>query len=174
MVATPIGCARCGYLPETLVTEVRLTHPPSVGNNPTTSLTFTRTSSPHAVRDTSGAPGEVRLFFHHDFYISESEVGNTAYFDPDEKALIHYKGRRYFLISTDSPEGVETFATGRKAFHGQEGTWRDAEDGVLSDHAITEGSVDSTIGHTLRVEPMGTAEAFYWMAVGKTHGEIAG
>ncbi|MGI8567306.1 MAG: glycoside hydrolase family 15 protein [Pyrinomonadaceae bacterium] len=165
------------YLPETLVTVVRLSNAALALEIICNDLVdfheniFVRRTR---VRDLSGERREVRLFFHHDFYISESEVGNTAYFDPDEKALIHYKARRYFLISTDAPEGVETFATGRKAFHGQEGTWRDAEDGVLSDHAITEGSVDSTIGQTLHIEPHGIAEAFYWMTVGKTHREVAG
>ena len=164
------------YKPETLVTEVRL-------SNDTLGLEITSYDAVDfheniflrriVVRDTSGAQREVRLFFHHDFYISESEVGNTAYFDPETKALIHYKGRRYFLISTDAAAGVETFATGRKGFHGHEGTWRDAEDGLLSDHAITEGSVDSTIGRTLRLEADSDAEAFYWMAVGKTRDEVA-
>ncbi|HVF48749.1 MAG TPA: glycoside hydrolase family 15 protein [Pyrinomonadaceae bacterium] len=126
------------------------------------------------VRDLRGqGTRAVRLFFHHDFYISESEVGDTAFFDPDNRALIHYKGQRYFLISTDAPEGVETFATGRKAFHGHEGTWRDAEDGTLSDHAIFEGSVDSTIGRTLEVAASGTAEMFYWMAVGTSRAEVS-
>lgn len=114
----------------------------------------------------------MRLLFHQDFYISESEVGDTAFFDPDNRALIHYKGRRYFLISTDAPEGVETFATGRKAF-GHDGTWRDAEDGRLSDHAIFEGSVDSTVGRTLRLPPGGAAETFYRIAVGQSREEVA-
>ncbi len=116
---------------------------------------------------------EVRLFFHHDFYISESEVGDTAFFDPETRALIHYKGARYFLISTDAPEGVEAFATGRKAFHGAEGTWRDAEDGQLSGGAIMEGSVDSTIGRTLHIPANEAIETYYWIAVGTSHAEVA-
>lgn len=125
------------------------------------------------VRNLSDKPREVRLFFHQDFYISESEIGDTAYFDPDLKALIHYKGARYFLVATDSPEGVETFATGRKAFHNAEGTWRDAEDGVLSDSAIMEGSVDSTIGRRLRIDANAETETFYWIAFGTSHAEVA-
>lgn len=63
----------------------------------------------------------VRLFFHQDFYISETEVGDTAYFDPDTLAIIHYKGQRYFLISTDAPEGVEALRPGAKPFKGPKG-----------------------------------------------------
>jgi glucoamylase len=125
------------------------------------------------LRNNADVRREFRLFFHQDFYISESEVGDTAYFDPETQAIIHYKGQRYFLISTDAPTGVETFATGRKAFKGAEGTWRDAEDGRLSEGAITEGSVDSTIGRTLVVEAGAEAEMFYWIAVGTSYGEVA-
>jgi GH15 family glucan-1,4-alpha-glucosidase len=113
----------------------------------------------------------IRVFLHHDFYISETEVGDTAYFDPDTMALIHYKGQRYFLIGADS--GLESFATGRKAFQGQEGTWRDAEDGRLEMSAITEGSVDSTIGQSFKLEAGATGEMFYWLAAGASHAEVA-
>ncbi|HEX8474318.1 MAG TPA: glycoside hydrolase family 15 protein [Pyrinomonadaceae bacterium] len=164
------------YLDETLVTDVRLKHE-SLGLEIVShdavdfhENIFVRRMEVRDLRCTSRR--EVRLFFHQDFYISESEVGDTAFFDPDSRAIIHYKGQRYFLISTDAPEGVETFATGRKAFHGHEGTWRDAEDGVLSDRAIMEGSVDSTIGRTLHLEAGGAAEMFYWIACGKTHEEV--
>jgi GH15 family glucan-1,4-alpha-glucosidase len=35
---------------------------------------------------------QFRIFFHHDFHILGSAIGDTAYFDPEENALIHYKG----------------------------------------------------------------------------------
>ncbi len=123
------------------------------------------------VKNLAAKPREIRLFLHHDFYISETEVGDTAYFDPDTMALIHYKGPRYFLIGTDL--GLESFATGRKAFQGQEGTWRDAEDGRLEMSAITEGSVDSTIGQSFKLEAGATGEMFYWIAAGVSHAEVA-
>ena len=46
----------------------------------------------------------------------------------------------------------DAFSTGRKAFREHEGTWRDAEDGELHGGAITEGSVDSTIGVHFRLD----------------------
>jgi glucoamylase len=164
------------YLEETLVTNVRLTNEELkveiISNDAVDSHEniFVRRVRLHNRGDVRR---EFRLFFHQDFYISESEVGDTAYFDPETQALVHYKGQRYFLISTDAPAGVETFATGRKAFKGAEGTWRDAEDGRLSEGAITEGSVDSTIGRYLTVEAGETAEMFYWIAVGTSYDEVA-
>ncbi|MEW6109546.1 MAG: hypothetical protein AB1632_10330 [Nitrospirota bacterium] len=40
---------------------------------------------------------DFRVFFSHDYHILESATADTAYFDPDEKAMIHYKGNRYFI-----------------------------------------------------------------------------
>lgn len=164
------------YLDDTLVTDVRLTNRAlglEIRANDAVDFHENVLLRRLRVRDLRGtATREVRLFFHQDFYISETNVGDTAYFDPDHLALIHYKGRRYFSVATDAPEGVETFATGRKAFQGHEGTWRDAEDGVLTDHAIFEGSVDSTVGRTLRLAPGGEAEMFYWVAAGESREEV--
>lgn len=168
------------YLPETLVTEVRLTH-----TRLRLELTCYDAVDFHEniylrriiVRDLSaretGAGRDVRLFLHHDFYMSETNVGDTVFYDPELGSLIHHKGQRYFLISTDAPHGVETFATGRKAFQGAEGTWRDAEDGTLSNSPIMEGSVDSTIGYRIKIEPGGTGEMHYWIAAGKSFREVA-
>ena len=61
------------------------------------------------------------------------------------KALVHYKGYRYFLcnVMADGKAGITRFATGQKG-NGKEGTWRDAEDdGVLGMNPIAQGAVDS-------------------------------
>ena len=112
---------------------------------------------------------EIRLFLHHDFRISESKIGDTAFYDPESFALVHYKKDRYFLINTEPH--FDTFSTGRKAFRDQEGTWRDAEDGQLSGGAKTEGSVDSTIQINFSLEAQDAFEAFYWIAAGTSHNE---
>ena len=41
---------------------------------------------------------EVRLFFHFNCHLWGINVGDTAYFEPQHRALVHYKGRRYFWI----------------------------------------------------------------------------
>ncbi|MBX3293765.1 MAG: glycoside hydrolase family 15 protein [Acidobacteria bacterium] len=114
---------------------------------------------------------EVRFFLHHDFRIYENKVGDTAFFDPETHSLIHYKKHRYFLIDTDPH--FDEFATGRKAFRHQEGTWRDAEDGRLQGGAITEGSVDSTIAVHFELEPNGTYEFHYWIAAAVSYADVA-
>lgn len=113
---------------------------------------------------------DVRIFLHQDFRISESKIGDTAFYDPESASLIHYKRDRYFLINTEPH--FDEFATGRKAFRDQEGTWRDAEDGTLHGGAITEGSVDSTICVKVELAPQASSEFYYWICAGKSHQEV--
>ncbi|OGW55190.1 MAG: glycoside hydrolase family 15 [Nitrospirae bacterium RBG_13_43_8] len=118
---------------------------------------------------------EIRLFFHHDFHILSSPIGDTAYYDPDEKAIIHYKGNRYFLMGgmKNSIRGIDQYSTGIKEFRLLEGTWRDAEDGRLEGNTISQGSVDSALSFTLNVPPQGEQTLYYWMTVGKEYAEVS-
>src|SRR5687768_5832701 len=155
------------YRRDTLVTDVKLENE-SLGIR----LACNDTVASHdniflrrvQVTDLLDREREVRIFLHHDFRIYENKVGDTAYFDPDTHALIHYKKHRYFLMNTEP--AFDSFATGRKAFRDKEGTWRDAEDGALSREAITEGSVDSTIGVHFTLEPAASFEFYYWIVAG--------
>jgi oligosaccharide amylase len=161
------------YLPETLVSNVRLINE-SLGveivcNDTVVSHRniFLRRLRVKNLRETKR---EARIFLHQDFRIYENKVGDTAFYDPESLSLIHYKSNRYFLINTEPH--FDQFTTGRKAFKDQDGTWRDAEDGVLSGAAITEGSVDSTIGVKLELDPNGGSEFFYWITAGTSHAEV--
>ena len=57
--------------------------------------------------------------------------------------------------------------------HGAEGTWRDAEDGVLGRHPISQGSVDSTIGIHIPLKAREEYTVYYWIAAGTTYEEVA-
>ncbi len=129
------------------------------------------------VTDRANKQRDVRLFFHHDFHISETEVGDTAYYDPRTGAVIHYKKNRWFLINGSGSSGkigVEHWAIGNKEVPGSEGTWRDAEDGNLGGNGIAQGSVDSTIGISVQVPASGSETAHYWICFGKNHEEVVG
>jgi glucoamylase len=160
---------RLGYRPESLVTEVVL-----VNLELEAELRCSDTVASHEnvflrrvrVTNLGASTREFRIFLHHDFRIYENKVGDTAFFDPQTRAIIHYKKHRYFLINTDPP--FDAFATGRKAFRDLEGTWRDAEDGELNGGAITEGSVDSTIGLHFEIAAAGAVEFYYWIAAAIT------
>lgn len=161
------------YLPGTLVTNVTLVND-ELGVKIVCSDTVAGRENIYLrrvnVTDLSGGSREVRVFLHHDFRIYENKVGDTAFFDPDNRAIIHYKKHRYFLINTQP--GFDSFATGRKAFGKSEGTWRDAEDGELAGGPITEGSVDSTVGVHFRLEANASHEFYYWIAAAASHHHV--
>jgi GH15 family glucan-1,4-alpha-glucosidase len=117
---------------------------------------------------------EVRLFFHHDFHLYGNNIGDTALYEPRLQALIHYKARRYFLISilAGDETGVQEWATGYKEHDGAEGTWRDAEDGRLGRNPIAQGSVDSTIAVPLSLSAQGQSKCYYWIAAGTKYREV--
>jgi GH15 family glucan-1,4-alpha-glucosidase len=119
-------------------------------------------------------PRDVRLFFHQDFHLYGSEIGDTALYTPRLNAVLHYKGRRYFLVNVMTPAhtGVEDWAIGVKEFQGAEGTWRDAEDGLLARTPIAQGSVDSTVGLRLQVPGAGQTVCHYWIAAGTRFNDV--
>lgn len=117
---------------------------------------------------------EVRLFFHQDLNIYETEVGDTAYFCPDTRSIIHYKRYRYFLFNGDvDGKGIKQYTTGVKRFQSAEGTWRDAEDGHLHVNPIAQGSVDSTFSLETTIEGRDATTVYFWMTVGRTKEEVS-
>lgn len=164
---------KLGYVKETLVTDVHL-----LNEKLGIEIVCGDTVASHeniflrsvTVSNLLDKERDVRIFLHQDFRISESKIGDTAFYDPESLSLIHYKRDRYFLINTEPH--FDEFATGRKAFRDQEGTWLDAEDGTLHGGAITEGSVDSTICVKLTLAPQAEQEFFYWICAGKSYDEV--
>ena len=122
------------------------------------------------VRNLRDAARDLKLFFHHDFALYGSGIGDTALFDPSTQAIIHYKSKRFVLVGCDA--GVSEYACARSALTGAEGTWRDAEDGELAMTAIAQGAVESAIGVPLHLEASGSATLFYWICAGRTYGEV--
>jgi len=118
---------------------------------------------------------EARMFFAYDLRIDESDIGDTAFYYPYEPAMVHYKRNRYFFFSGlvgDDPEaldsGIWQYACGDKGFRGAEGTWRDAEDGLLSMNAIAQGSIDSVVSYTMHLPAKGAVILRAWLAVAES------
>jgi GH15 family glucan-1,4-alpha-glucosidase len=120
------------------------------------------------VGNLASRPREARLFFHLDLGIAGNDLGDTAGFDPKTGAVFHYKGPRYFLLSGLGPDGIglSQYAVGQKGIADKEGTFRDAEDGRLSGNLIAQGSVDSVVCVSLKLEAQSYATAFFWIAAG--------
>ncbi|MGA9192808.1 MAG: glycoside hydrolase family 15 protein [Anaerolineales bacterium] len=137
---------------------------------------------------------ELRLFLHHDFHISGNEVGDTAYYEPDRRAVLHYKRDRWFLINgalqvgPDEPGpgwaatddtapgmvvGLHQWACGLKEIRNLQGTWRDAEDGQLSGEVVAHGSVDSCVGFNMVVPSQAKRTVYAWLAIGPDFPAVA-
>ncbi len=121
----------------------------------------------------------VRLMHHQDFNMFGTKVGDTAYFDPELKSIVHYRNKRYIMVTffDVNPDGtlnqvINEYATGTSGFHGAEGTWRDAEDGHLQGNAIAQGAVDSTISYHAHVKGDGEATAYMCIIAGESRDEL--
>jgi GH15 family glucan-1,4-alpha-glucosidase len=111
---------------------------------------------------------QIKLYFSHEFEIYESRRGDTAYYDPQENLIIHYKGRRIFLINVrHEGKGLDDYTIGNFGIEGKEGSFMDATDGQLSKNAIEHGKVDSVIGITLDIQANGEQMVDYWIAYAK-------
>lgn len=169
------------YEDDTLVTQVKL-HNPALDLRMTCQDTVDFHENLYlrqiVVENQEEREREIRLFFTHDFHISGQEVGDSAYYESERRAVFHYKGQRWFLINVAKTEmdhwslGLDQWAVGIKEAQGREGTWRDAEDGHLSGNAVAQGSVDSTVALHLVVPAHGRTMGWYWIAVGADFREV--
>ena len=129
----------------------------------------------HAGEHGGAAPDrDVRIFMHFDLSIKESPVGDTCDFDPETNGLVFYKDDSYFLVNAVDGDqvGIDHWAIGTKRVGGAEGTWRDAEDGELGRNAISQGSVDATVGVNLSVPRKGEATGAIWLACGDSYERV--
>jgi GH15 family glucan-1,4-alpha-glucosidase len=115
-----------------------------------------------------------RVFFHYDWNIEGSDIGNTVLFDPRHRGVIAYKANRYFMIGGRSGAefGVSTWANGKKG-NGLAGTWVDAEDGVLGQNPIEQGAVDCTVGFEIGPAASNETRALtHWVCMGTRLSEV--
>ncbi|HRI43573.1 MAG TPA: glycoside hydrolase family 15 protein [Fimbriimonadaceae bacterium] len=119
--------------------------------------------------------GPIRIFFSQDLRLAETDIGDTAFYNPFLDAVIHYKGPHWILCAGWTDEGgLVEYATGIKAFDGKEGTWRDAEDGHLSMNPIAQGSVDSTFCIQASTVADRPTHASYALVAGADLDEVSG
>lgn len=152
---------RLGYLSDTLATDVTMRHP-----NLLLELRCTDVVDFHRpilvrrieVRNLLDQPRHIHIYHHNNFAMYGTRVGDTVYFDPMLRCLIHYQANRYLTMGwfVDGELRMDEFATGFAGFLNAEGTWRDAEDGRLGGNTIAQGAVDSTMGVHLDLAPAGS------------------
>jgi hypothetical protein len=65
---------------------------------------------------------EVKLFFSQDFHLYGDNQQDTTFYEPNSKAVVHYRKKRYFLIGGLSDHiGVDSYSTGKSEYNGLEG-----------------------------------------------------
>lgn len=111
---------------------------------------------------------EVRLFMHQAFAIGDSRSNtDTAQYLPGNHAVLHYRGRRAFVISGKcNDEPFDQHAIGIFDIEGKEGTYKDAEDGDLQENNVEHGRVDSTLRFKFNLEANSSNRVHYWIAAG--------
>ena len=113
-------------------------------------------------------PREVRLFMHQAFVIGDSRSNtDTAQYLPNNNAILHYRGRRAFIVSgLYDNKPFDEYTVGLFGIEGKEGTFRDAEDGKLECNNVEHGRVDSTLMFKVNLEALSSERVHYWIAVG--------
>ena len=166
-----------GYLPETLVTD-------STARNERLQLElifndFVYPSENVFIRkitisNEADYDREIKLYLNQDFHLYGDKQQDTAFYEPEYKAVVHYRKRRYFWVCglVDSKVGVDSFTTGKSEYRGLQGTWKDAEDGSLHEHPIEQGSVDSTIQFNIEVKAGEKKVLYAWICAGKELAEV--
>lgn len=122
------------------------------------------------------SPRKIHLYLHQVFRLSNNLYGGTVQYLPGEPAILHYKGRRAFMIGAEhaaDKRPFDEFSVGLNGIEGHDGTYRDAEDGHLSGNYVEHGKVDSILGAHLELSGHDSARVSYWIAVGKSQREAA-
>lgn len=111
---------------------------------------------------------DVRLFMHQAFVIGDSRSNtDTARYLPDSNAIVHYRGRRVFVISGEhESQPFDQYAVGLFGIEGHQGTWRDAEDGELSMSSVEHGRVDSALRFRMKIDAQSSVRVHYWICAG--------
>ncbi len=108
---------------------------------------------------------DIRVFMHQVFQISRAGRADTALYVPEENYILDYKGRCCLLIYGQLDDGTEydQFSIGNYGIEGKEGTYRDAEDGELTNNAVEHGGVDTVLRLVCGVGAKKSKTIDYWV-----------
>ena len=115
-------------------------------------------------------PRDIRLFMHQAFAIGDSRSNtDTCQYLPDSNAILHYRGRRAFIVSgSQDNQPFDQHTIGLFGIEGHEGSYRDADDGELSMGSVEHGRVDSVLRFKLDIPAHSSKRVHYWIAAGKS------
>jgi GH15 family glucan-1,4-alpha-glucosidase len=116
---------------------------------------------------------ELRLFLHQAFQISRAGRGDTALYVPSGNYILDYKGWCSLLIYARNEAGqpFDQFAVGNYGIENKEGTYRDAEDGVLSNNLVEHGGVDSVLRCSDNLPAGDSTTVSYWVVAAESQSD---
>ena len=112
----------------------------------------------------------LRLFAYHSLKIAESMYQETAYVDPSSRSLVHYK-RGYYFEFFSEPH-FDRAACGEHTLKGLQGTYVDAEDGLLEGRTIAHGAADSALQWDVEARPDRDNVVRLFVALGQSNPAI--
>lgn len=109
---------------------------------------------------------DVQLFLHQAFRLNPCG-DDQARFLHETQTLLHYSGDLVCAVGAQSYDGrlFDQMTVGQFGTPGFDGTWRDAEDGQLSQHDHDRGQTDSTLRFTLGLSAYSSTRLTYWLVV---------
>ena len=107
---------------------------------------------------------ELRLFAYQSLNIAESMYQDTAYLDAERQVLVHYK-RGFYFDFFSHPNFVKAVC-GEHTVKGLQGSYVDAEDGVLSGRTISHGAADSVLEWDVAARPERETTLRLFVAIG--------
>ncbi len=167
-----------GYQEYSLVTRAQAVHPYlNIDIQFTDCLDFVRDLLLRklVVKNTADHAREIRIYFHYEWELWGADIGDTVFYHPPTKALIAYKGQRFFLMNamTGDKAGLSDWATGVYSAEGAQGSWQDAEDGWLSQNAVSHGDVDCVGMLSFGEVPAGESRVgYHWVAANTSLGAV--
>jgi len=81
------------------------------------------------IKDLAGHQRLVCVMHHQDFNMLGTKVGDTAYYDPELRSIVHYRAKRYLMVTfygdhpaPGAPANGSHGPNGSNGFHGQSGS----------------------------------------------------
>lgn len=131
------------------------------------------------VRNLANEPRNFKLFFHQNFSINGGRhLADTAQFLPEPRVILHYRGKRAFVVSAQKVnfegekqtfEDFHQYTVGLFGIENKLGSWLDAEDGILSGCNVEHGQTDSVVGFDFNLKANELSEFRYAISVADGH-----
>ncbi|PIR43238.1 hypothetical protein COV24_03750 [candidate division WWE3 bacterium CG10_big_fil_rev_8_21_14_0_10_32_10] len=126
-----------------------------------------------SIRNKDTYDKDIKLFFGQEFQIKENKYRNTGFYYPPKNVVIHYRGRRVFLVNIlSNKKGIDDYTVGLYGYDNKEGSYTTAEKIDLPKNAVEHGPVDSVVAKNVKVKAGKTRTVYYFLIAGKTVDEV--